>query len=49
MRARPAGDSSTICCSPSRAGRVPASSSTVATQIVLEPEYIGYPIASMMM
>ena len=49
IRASPAGDSSTSCWGPSAIGSIPDSSSTVATHSVFEPEYSGYPIASMMM
>ena len=45
----PAGASSRSVVSGSRISTMPVSSSTVATQIVFEPDIAGYSVGSMMM
>lgn len=48
-RMRPAGDSSVSSVTGSTMGRMPSSSSTVATHIVFEPDIAGYSVDSMTM
>ena len=46
---KPAGDSSVSSVVGSVIGRMPVSSSTVATQMVFEPDIAGYSVDSKMM